>query len=147
MRTDPQTVLRQIDATGDCWQWTGNGRGGRLKNYGRVKYQGRGQAAHRCVWEMLVGKIPKGLVIDHLCKNTLCVNPDHLEPVTQAENIRRGATGTNQAKTNLLKTHCPQGHEYAGENLRVRKNGHRVCRICDNARVLAAYHRNKETNQ
>ncbi len=128
----------------DCWKFTGNRRSGRNQQYGRVKHKGREYAAHRFVWELLVGPIPPGLVIDHLCRNPLCCNPDHLEPVTQAENIRRGATGKYQTRPNLDKTHCPQGHPYSGDNLRLRKNGHRTCRTCDNARSLANYHKRKQ---
>ena len=71
---------------GLCWEWTGsNDRG-----YGMFRLDGRTVRAHRWAWETLVGPIPRGLHLDHLCRNPPCVNPDHLEPVTQPENIRRG---------------------------------------------------------
>jgi hypothetical protein len=89
--------------------------------------------AHRFAYEELVGPIPEGLTLDHLCRNPPCVNPDHLEPVTQAENRRRAAAAI---------THCPQGHEYDEKNTRIDSKGARVCRACVNART-GAYHRDK----
>jgi hypothetical protein len=85
--------------------------------------------AHRFVWEQIVGPIEKGMVLDHLCKNKRCVNPEHLEMVTQAMNAYRGgADGGNAAKT-----HCPRGHEYSPENTYYRSNGWRQCRACARA--------------
>jgi len=75
------------DANTGCWNWTG----GTTKGYGSFTYPGRSKCyAHRFSWEMHRWPIPEGLVVDHLCRNTICVNPDHLEPVTQGENVRRG---------------------------------------------------------
>lgn len=82
--------------------------------------------------ELHKGPIPEGLVIDHLCRNRGCVNPDHLEAVTQRENILRGE---GLAAANARKTHCPKGHPYSGENLYVvPSSGRRQCRICADAR-------------
>lgn len=78
--------------------------------------------AHRWSYEYHVGPIPEGLQIDHLCGNRLCVNPKHLEPVTALENLRR-------ADGNHKKTHCPSGHPYEGDNLRIYR-GARLCRAC-----------------
>lgn len=75
---------------------------------------------------MLRGPIPEGLVIDHLCRDLLCVNPGHLEPVTQKENVRRGVG-------HGAETHCPQGHEYTEANTRVSKKNKRYCRACGRA--------------
>lgn len=84
------TLWERVEVTGFCWNWTGyRNRGG----YGRYMHQKRMQLAHRVSYELLVGPVPDGLVIDHLCRNPSCVNPDHLEPVTNAENIRRGLAG------------------------------------------------------
>lgn len=83
--------------------------------------------AHRYVYEQVFGPIPNGLVIDHLCRNGLCVNPEHLEAVTNEVNILRGM-GT--PAVNSRKTHCKNGHELLPENCWNRK-GRRACKICD----------------
>jgi hypothetical protein len=113
-----------------CWIWTGASDDW---GYGRVYYKGRRPAsamAHRLAYEHARGAIPDGLHLDHLCRNTYCVNPDHLEPVTCAENIKRGNTGIN----NRSKTHCPQGHPYDAENTRVSpadgRGWQRSCEAC-----------------
>ena len=108
-----------------CWIWTGAA----TKGYGQFKIAGRQLAAHRVSYEAHVGPIPDGMVLDHLCRKTLCVNPEHLEPVTNAENIRRGRVGEREKS----KTHCPAGHEYNDENTYSWKNGWRQCRICKRA--------------
>jgi hypothetical protein len=106
-----------------CWNWTGaKDRHG----YGRISIRPDGtKFTHRVAYELLIGPIPQGLSLDHLCRNTSCCNPAHLEPVTHAENVRRGASGP--------KTHCPRGHEYTPENTYVRTRsgkGSRECRTC-----------------
>ena len=86
--------------------------------------------AHRFSYELFRGNIPAGLTVDHLCKNTACVNPYHLEVVTQRENNLRG---NNWAGINSRKTHCPKGHEYTKENTVIwdnGSNGARRCKIC-----------------
>lgn len=83
---------------------------------------------HRHFYEKYVGPIPKGLELDHLCRNPLCCNPAHLEPVTHAENVRRGKAGEN----NRAKTCCPSGHPYNEANTRLNPRGNRECRICRN---------------
>lgn len=82
--------------------------------------------AHRWAYEQQVGPIPAGYDIDHLCRTRACVNPDHLEPVTRQENIRRACA---------VKTHCPAGHEYTEENTYIRPGTcHRRCRTCSRER-------------
>lgn len=109
-----------------CIEWTAGtaGPGGYGYFYaGRTSLDQTGRIyAHRWAYEHYVGPIPDGLHIDHLCRNRLCVNPEHLEPVTPAENVAR-SHGNNR------KTHCPQGHPYAGKNVRVYR-GQRFCREC-----------------
>jgi hypothetical protein len=77
----------KVDRTGDCWKWTAGLTG---SGYGRFRWDGGEVAAHRFAYELLVGAIPDGLQIDHLCRNRACVNPAHMEPITQRENILRG---------------------------------------------------------
>lgn len=83
--TDEERFWAKVVPTGFCWNWVG----GLDVGYGFFTVPGRKFAAHRWAYENLVGPIPDGLHLDHLCLNTRCVNPDHLEPVTRAENTRR----------------------------------------------------------
>lgn len=127
----------------DCWLFTGS-RAGRGKEYGKLTSYGRTMQAHRAMYELLVGPIPEGLTIDHLCRVKLCVRPDHLEPVTMRENLLR-ADGL--AGTNARKTHCPQGHPYSGENLFITATGGRACRICGRAGRAKYYFKRKAANR
>lgn len=104
-------------AESGCWEW----QKFKSKGYGKL----RNLRAHRFSYEMMVGPIPEGKVLDHICKNPSCVNPDHLEPVTQFENIMRGE---GWGAKNARRTHCDRGHAYEGQ--RLRPNGHRRCWIC-----------------
>jgi len=115
----------KVDKNGPngCWVWTAMKT---AAGYGEFWPSGpRMMYAHRLAYELLVGKIPEGLQIDHLCRNPSCCNPEHLEPVTQAENMRRGNAGKNTRE----RTHCPHGHEYSPENTRIY-NGRRFCKQC-----------------
>jgi hypothetical protein len=118
-------------AESGCWEWTGpkhhNGYGACSKTLGTKR-------AHRATYQLLVGDIPEGLVIDHLCRVRNCVNPAHMEPVTDYENRLRG---------NAVITHCPQGHEYTPDNTYVAPaNSTRQCRRCAAAGRLAWKRRN-----
>ncbi|WP_084779743.1 HNH endonuclease signature motif containing protein [Planobispora rosea] len=113
-----------VDASGDCWEWTG-GRQSRGYGHFSVTRDVR-HLAHRFAYEDLVGPIPEGFQIDHLCRNVLCVNPDHLEAVTQQENIARS---NGLGVVNAAKTHCPYGHPYDEANTYWRGKK-RTCREC-----------------
>ena len=107
-----------------CWVWTGSTR----KGYGKISVDGKSEQAHRASYEAHVGAIPAGLTIDHLCRNKACINPAHLEPVTNQENLRRAQP------FRVLKDHCVHGHPLSGENLMLqqKKRGiERVCRECN----------------
>lgn len=91
---------------------------------------GRQVLAHRWSYEYFVGPIPDGLDLDHLCSTPYCVNPDHLEPVTHAENQRR----MGARRGGRYVTHCRHGHEYTPENSYVDPRGKRLCRTCQRLR-------------
>jgi hypothetical protein len=112
-----------------CWLWTASAD---QKGYGFFWLNGKLRRAHAAAYELLVGQIPLGLELDHLCSVRCCVNPDHLEPVTHRENIKRGRTGEAIAARNREKTHCPKGHPYSGDNLYAWR-GKRLCKTCRNA--------------
>ena len=109
-----------------CWIWTGH----RLKGgYGMIARTRRlgPTTAHRFAYECLVGPIPDGQQLDHLCRTRSCVNPGHLEVVTQTENIRRGV---GFGGVNYRKTRCKRGHRFTSENTYHQPDGHRRCREC-----------------
>lgn len=109
-----------------CWIWQGCSSRG----YPQFTVNARTVYAHRWAYERHVGPIPRGMQLDHLCANTMCVNPEHLEPVQPWVNLHRG--NTFQAH-NAQKTHCKRGHPLSGPNLYVRRDGGRVCRACRSA--------------
>ena len=113
-----------VDPETGCWEWSAARTQG---GYGVFWFDGKQHYAHRVAYELVKGKIPEGLELDHLCRHRACVRPDHLEAVTHKENLLRGETF--QA-ANAAKTHCPQGHPYSGDNLYVTPDGERECRTC-----------------
>jgi hypothetical protein len=116
---------------GECVEWNGYMEHG----YGKVFVGGKMRLVHRLVWEKTHGPIPDGLVLDHLCRNTACVNTDHMEVVTRAVNVMRGL---GPCARNARKTTCPKGHLLEGENLCKGEGRRRKCRTCRNARQKAA---------
>lgn len=119
----PGRMAAKVTIDGDCWIWGGalNSRG-----YGSVT-DGKGSSmlAHRRAYEALVGPIPAGLTIDHLCRVKACVKPEHMEPVTVGENVRRALR---------VQSHCKHGHALESGNVRMQTradgNTYRVCRAC-----------------
>lgn len=108
---------------GECWRWIGA-----MGNHGYGVYGKPAILAHRWSYLLHVGVIPPWLTIDHLCRNRWCVHPNHLEPVTRAENVLRGES---LPARNARKTHCPKGHPYDETNTYVNPNsGWRMCRTC-----------------
>ncbi|MEU6397826.1 HNH endonuclease signature motif containing protein [Streptomyces cinnamoneus] len=122
-----ERLFSKVDATGICWLWTGAiNRGG----YGAISKGRREGAAivHRVVWELLVGPIPNGADLDHLCRVRACCNPDHLEPVTRVTNVARGSRRAGAPR----RTHCKRGHAFTPENSIPNGPNGRSCRICTN---------------
>lgn len=116
---------------GGCWLWSAarSDRG-----YGCIRVNRKLIYAHRFAYELLVGEVPEGMQLDHLCRVRHCVNPAHLEVVTQRENIRRG---NGLSAQRARRTHCPQGHPYDEANTYVRPDGRgRGCQACRRAANL-----------
>ncbi len=131
--TEAQRFWAKVSIADECWEWTASTNRG----YGQFRSENRRFMvyAHRWAYEFCVGPIPKGLQLDHLCRNRLCVNPDHLEPVTGRVNVQRGIP------RNSKKTECIRGHEFNSENTLFAR-GKRYCRPCHNAAAYA--HRAKK---
>lgn len=113
----------KVDASGICWEWTAYKN---PKGYGHFYRAGRWEKAHRVAYELLVGPIPRGLELDHLCRNRACVNPDHLEPVTRKVNNLRGSSPTSY---NARRTECAKGHPFD-----LSRRGKRYCPQCESER-------------
>lgn len=127
--------MNKVEITKTCWIWKGAKRKGRERKgrycfYGAFGYLGKSLSAHVVSYLIFKGKIKQGLEIDHLCRNTLCVNPNHLEAVTHSENCKRGLAGNHRVEECKLITHCLRGHKYTEKNTYRNKNGHRMCIKC-----------------
>lgn len=116
---------------GGCWLYEGYRR---RDGYAQAWWDGRQQYLHRAMYEHLVGPIPDGLTLDHLCRVRNCVNPSHLDPVSAAENTRRGIP------RNSRKSVCPKGHEYDVQSSRAR-----FCRKCRGETLSEYRARNRES--
>jgi hypothetical protein len=126
MKPFEERLWGRVDKTADggCWVWTGalNAAG-----YGAIGKDNKVLRVHRVTYELLVGPIPEGLQLDHLCRNRACCNPEHLEPVTNRTNWLRGQ---NPTAVFLRDGICKRGHEVTPENTYKRKNGGLLCRLC-----------------
>lgn len=115
-----------------CWEWnTWSDHG-----YGIFRLNNKRHRAHRIAYTLLMGPIPDGLQLDHLCRNRGCVNPEHVEPVTLRENVLRGYGTT---ALHRRKTHCARGHEFTPENTRPHRGGRRClqCQLIGNREARA----------
>jgi len=100
-----ERVLERVEKTDTCWLWSGKLS---AEGYGRLGHGRKFHPVHRWIYEQLVAPVPKHLHMDHLCRVRHCVNPEHMEPVTPGENVRRGVSPIAK---NSNKTHCPNGHQ------------------------------------
>ena len=124
----PASIASKLELEDSHWIWQGWAND---KGYPYAWHEGRDQPAYRVVWELLVGPIPEGLELDHLCVTPMCCNPQHLEPVTHAENQRR---------IRERYTHCVHGHDWSNpNNVRTRPNGARYCAECNRISCRARY--------
>ena len=137
----------------ECWPWLG---GLTASGYGVFTIGRRNIPPHRFAYELFFGPVAAHLVMDHLCHTVdadcvggdrcphrACVNPHHLEPVTNGENGRRGHHAKARQKWSASITHCKHGHEYTPENTFVRRDGGRQCRICMRRWTRGTYYRKK----
>lgn len=127
-QTMEERFWAKVDKTDTCWLWTG----AKAAGYGRFFVSSdrgakRIDGAHRVAYELMVGPIPEGLHIDHLCRTPACVNPAHLEPVTIAVNTQRGLAGQPRRA-------CKHGHEFTPENTYISPDGRRHCIACQKRR-------------
>jgi hypothetical protein len=130
-----------LNKTDSCWLWKGH-----IDKNGYGKYGPK--VAHRVVWTLLIGEIPKGKQLNHkdeICSHRHCVNPEHLYVGTQKQNIQDMIkSGTHPMKS---KTHCKRGHEFIKNNIyKTSHPGGRACATCERARSLRYYHKKKELN-
>lgn len=135
----------KVEKTRTCWLWQA---GKTSDGYGSFYFRGKCHRAHRFIYQILKREVPKRLTLDHICRVHNCVNPSHLEVVTQGENTLRGFA---PSAINAQKTHCINGHALDGDNLIIRsKFGQRQCGICRrryNREQMREIRRNKKSAQ
>jgi len=130
IKTLEQRIMNRTEKTDTCWLW--RGCQDKKTGHGSIKINKKMKKVHRVSYELLVGPIPENLVLRHLCNVSNCINPEHLKPGTQSDNVLDSvAAGTHP---HSRKTHCKHGHEYTDSNTRIKKfkKGFvRVCRTCE----------------
>src|SRR6266436_3987369 len=135
MKTLTERFMEKVEepfcAHNECWVWKGSKTG---SGYGQIWVDGKHVTAHRISHELFIGPIPEGHAVDHLCRNRLCVQPDHLQALDHY---------ANWSQWNLSKTHCINGHPYDEQNT-YRVRGERQCRICRRGAVRRYQARRKE---
>lgn len=142
--TDKQKLLRylidRVEVVNDCWEWQGY----LVKGYAytRSPFDMKSTRMHRLTYEVFKKPIDEQMVLDHLCRDRKCLNPDHLEEVTLVENVMRGES---QHAKNARKTHCKHGHSFSEENT-YRYQGKRMCRACRTNNRRAFYKKKSGAN-
>ena len=119
-----ERLWKMVEKSDGCWTWKGR----RCDHgYGRISDKGKQRHASRVAFEVTHGPLPSNLTVDHLCRNRLCCRPDHLEAVTNRENVLRG---NGHSAIAARRSTCAKGHPYTPENTRIYKGHKRQCRIC-----------------
>ena len=122
-------LSENVAIDGECLVWTG----AKAQGYGRLYRYNGSELVHRIAYELVHGPIPTGMDLDHLCRNRACFNPDHLEPVTRGENVRRGHPYRQRKET------CKHGHRMTEENVRiVHEKGRKPFAVCVECRRKSA---------
>lgn len=137
-----QRFWAKVAKSDDCWNWTGSISG---RGYGRMQTPASSSsAAHRISYILHHGMIGDGMVVDHICRNKLCVNPAHLRAVTPKQNTLENSASVTAI--NAAKTHCAKGHPFSGDNL-LAQPGERRCRQCQRGYDKARRRRNRSLAQ
>lgn len=133
--TDAERFWAKVDLSGECWVWTGSRAGGtKVGGYGRFYLHGRVMPAHRRAWELTSGPIADGLLVLHRCDNPPCVRPDHLFLGSYRDNMLDASAKNRIHRPTRTVTHCGRGHELVGDQVRIRLDGSKLCRVCEVAR-------------